>query len=441
MIGRISLCFSPSLCFCFLLLFLDKSYANKVPEPLTLQFALAQAPHALVVAGSQADLQLAIAGREVIDSISDFKLSVNGRLQWIDPPSHVSNQDHDDHKISLNFEKLLYDFGRTDKLMDVSTSNVNSKSLAFRNRVYKQRIKIMRRYFDVLLADLAFDAENEAMAIAFIRADRLLKRSEYGEVTELEVLEAESNNQQVLFKRTTAELQQRSTRALLAEALNLPEHLPEELLEPELSEIDRDIPDYTDLLEQAMQNNMHLKASEMRLQSARSKLSLFQSSNYSKLKAYGEIADYSRERSSADRWRIGLKVTIPLLQSGIINAGQAQERARIAKIESEHAILKAEIRQMVLEQWQKLQSLDQKIKYTEAELDARDVYLDKSRALYQLDLASDLGDAMSRFSRARLEHARARFGLSIAWAQLDHLTGVAQKESQLFSITTGEIPK
>jgi hypothetical protein len=98
-----------------------------------------------------------------------------------------------------------------------------------------QRLEIMERFFDVLLADLSFSTESEAMAVAYIQFDRASVRNELGQISPLRVLELESVYQEILHRRAAAEISQQLTRALLAQALGNPAALPHNLLEPTLS--------------------------------------------------------------------------------------------------------------------------------------------------------------------------------------------------------------
>jgi hypothetical protein len=53
----------------------------------------------------------------------------------------------------------------------------------------------------------------------------------------------------------------------------------------------------------------------------------------------------------------------------------------------------------------------------------RDLYLDRSRALYELEVKSDLGDAMTRVTEAQWLAAQVEFRLALTWARIDALTG------------------
>ncbi len=110
------------------------------------------------------------------------------------------------------------------------------------SRADAQRIEIMARFFDVLLADLSFASESEAMAVAYIQFDRAAVRGELGQISPLRVLELETVYQEILHRRATSELGQQLTRALLAQALGDPEDLPRNLLPPELPPLPETLP-------------------------------------------------------------------------------------------------------------------------------------------------------------------------------------------------------
>ncbi len=396
---------------------------EEVPEPLTLEYALSQADNHPQLAPFATELEISKSRVLQSQASDDLDISLNGRLQWIGPSEFASDQTHDDHKISLNAEKTIYDFGRNETRTALAGADVQSDFYQLDYQLGIKRIDIMRRYFDVLLADLEFAAENEAIAIAFIRADRLQQKAEFGEASELEVLEEQSAYQSVLSMRTAAELKQRSSRALLAEAINKPGKLSEVLLEPELTADTREVPEYQELLDMALANHAGIQSLKERLQGSETRLDVSRLQSYPTLKAYAEIADYSRTESGSDEWTLGLRVKVPLYQGGRTDADFAQAKSQADKIRAELSLLQAQTRQNVLELWQKLRLLKVELQQAVTELDARDLYLDKSRALYDLSVRSDLGDAMIRFSRARLQHAKILYEMAITWAMLDLYSG------------------
>ena len=55
--------------------------------------------------------------------------------------------------------------------------------------------------------------------------------------------------------------------------------------------------------------------------------------------------------------------------------------------------------------------------------DFRDLSLDKHRALYEMEVATNLGDAMVAISEVQFKQAEVDFNLALAWMELDLITG------------------
>lgn len=393
------------------------------PEPMTMAFAVSRVDAHPGLMASAADIQRVKAHQLQVDSHNDLNVSLNGRLQWIGPSELTSNRSHDDHKISLNARKTLYDFGRHEALLTVSRENVRATQWQFEYQRGLKVLDIKRRYLDVLLSDLDFVAENEAISIAFIRTNRLEQRADFGEVSELDVLEAQAAYQLSLAKRNTAELRQRSSRAMFAELIGLPDNLSENFEEPNLAEIKADIPDVKLLMQFAMENQAGIKSLKLKLEALQTKLAGTKLKHYPTLTGFGEIADYSRTEGGSDEWRLGVALTLPLYQGGREAAASAEVKSESASVQAKLLELQADTRQNVLILWQDVSLLKLRLNQADMEIDSRDLYLDKARALYQLNVRSDLGDAMTRFSRAKYNRSKVAFDLLLTKEKLRQLTG------------------
>ena len=60
-----------------------------------------------------------------------------------------------------------------------------------------------------------------------------------------------------------------------------------------------------------------------------------------------------------------------------------------------------------------------------AQKDYRELDLDRSRALYELEVKTNLGDAMVEYTGAEREMVMTEFRIALAWEQIDNLTGLA----------------
>ncbi|MGE5155101.1 MAG: hypothetical protein ACM3ST_13935 [Bdellovibrio bacteriovorus] len=118
-----------------------------------------------------------------------------------------------------------------------------------------QRLEVLARFLDVLLADLAFARYDEAMAVAYIQFDRASVRRELGQFSDLAVLELESTYQEILHERAASQVGQQFSRTLLAQALNRPDYLPRELVKPALPPLPEPLPEAAPLLEEALAQN------------------------------------------------------------------------------------------------------------------------------------------------------------------------------------------
>jgi len=121
-----------------------------------------------------------------------------------------------------------------------------------------QRLEILARFFDVLLADLSFARYNEAMAVAYIQYDRANTRRELGQYSELRVAELEAVYQDVRRKRASSQISQRLTRSLLAQAIGRPDELPRDLVQPQLPRIPEEMPEPEQVVAAAEADNVRL---------------------------------------------------------------------------------------------------------------------------------------------------------------------------------------
>lgn len=143
-----------------------------------------------------------------------------------------------------------------------------------------------------------------------------------------------------------------------------------------------------------------------------------------KLEAYS----YTRETSSSDQWRANVTLDIPLWSGGRIDAAVAKAKAAVYKIEAQLALQELAAKQKVLELLLGLETLKIKREEVLLAMDFTELSLDKSRALYELEVKSDLGYSMVLFSEAERKVVQANFDIALAWAQFDALNGNLLKQ-------------
>lgn len=412
------------LLLCGLPLALQAQQDTPLPEPLTLEYALSLAsethPDVLMNEAAQAR---ALAQRDASRAETSLNASVEGQLRWVGPRREDPDSITDDHRLSLFLRKPLYDFGRSSASLDAADHSIRGSELRYQALLDQRRLQIMEAYFAVLLADMGYDRDMEAMAMAYIRLDRLRNRHELGQASDIELLELERDYDVSRHQLSRSSNEQRASRARLANLLNRPGQLPSSLSRPRLDSQGRELPELDALYQQALQNNPRILALEAELSAANRRVRAAGNDARPRLDGELEASHYSRELGSSDRWRAGVYLTVPIYSGGRVDAGVAHERAALYEVQARLERERYELRQQVLETWLALQSLQLERQRALSEQSFRDLYLDRSRANYEMEVRSDLGDSMVRLSESQLALAQVNYDLALAWERLALLLG------------------
>ncbi len=413
--------------FLVLLILSPRLWAEEsaLPEPLTLDYALSLAaesshPRLQIIDAEQA---VSEAQKQSAESAYGLNAEMELRALWSKPSPLALNQQTDDHRALLRIQKRLYDFGRTRQQVEAEETELEALKINRQAEIERRKIDIARRYFDVILSDLKFAWQDEAMATAYVTYDRIRDQHELALRSDVDLLRAEADYQKVRMSRYQAEIQQRRTRALLAEELNRPDQLSSKLLRPALNVRNNKIAEYDELIKRMQTSNPQIKLAQQRLQAAARRLQAARIEGRPELTAEVDIADYSRETAGNNNWRAGLYLTVPLFDNPQIKAQVAKKRADWLRQKAELADIKLQMRQQLLELWQDVQFLQVSYEQLMAEMDAREIALDKSRALYEMEVKTDLGNSMVNVSEMQFKQAQLEFNLTIAWMKLHWLLG------------------
>lgn len=413
-----------------------------LPQPLTLEQALSYVEElhpAMQMAHAE---QLAAEARQQeSEAEDDLSISLEARARWVQPPTSFSDEPVEDHKGSLFVRKSLYDFGRSSNLQQAARSEAQAMAMQYQSQRDQHRLDIMRAFFDVLLADQENFRDDEAMAVAYIALDRLRNRLELGQSSDIEVLQQESVYQGVRYRVLESESRQRITRSQLANLLNRPGELPAELATPAFDYTDRPLPEYEQLLNLAQLHNPTLKSLQLALEAAQRRVESERSERMPRLDGELEASSYSRELGGNDKWRAGVTLSVPIYNGNRVDSAIAVAQAEVMRLRGELTQGRQELRQALLQSWFELQRLELKGEQAQSELNYRELYLDRSRANYEMEVTADLGDAMVRLSDAQLALIKNDFNTALAWEQLRALVGVEMEQlNEAASHPQGERP-
>ena len=397
---------------------------TSLPTPLSLDAAMQSVDQThpdLIVAQSQ--IELSNANLLHADSAYGFRAFILGEGRYIEPSPIALDQSQNDSQISLVAQMRLYDFGRTANTEKAAMAEIKSSEWLYKNAVNQYRIAVLESFFNVLLADLQFIRDNEEMSIVYINFDRTQMRNELGQRSDIDLLESQSGYQKVRRKVYASRSMQRSTRSQLANILNRPGELVADIIEPELPVVNRPIPEVEPLQEKALKDNPVLVALRAKVEAGEKRLASARAGYRPTLAGEAQVSEYNRIAGNYNEWEASLILNVPLLNGGKVKADVAQQQAELIRLKAELRKAEMDVQQAILENWQMLDTLRIEREQMKALLDYRDLYLDRSRALYEMEVKTDLGDSMVEVSEARLKLARAKFNTALTWARLEALLG------------------
>lgn len=374
-----------------------------------------------------------------------LEADINLEAARIEPAASALDQSSNDSIASLNIRKPLYDFGYTSSKLQAAETGVDAEQLAYAQALAEQQILIAQSFFAAILSDIKFAWDNEAMAMLYVRVDKIRDRYELKLVSEVELLKAEAEYQQVLTLRRHSEIAQRITRAQLAEVINQPGELASELVVPKVELKNLQLPDPEALIKLAMQANLALNAQAKRVAAAQEAMAAARKQLRPLLGAEVEVNEYARDLPSREDWRASLNLKIPLFENALMKSEVADKRALWLQQRAIHYQLQSDLRRQIYDVWMLLSGLE--VKATELETAARaaDRALDKSRGEYELELRTDYGDTLVNSSRIRYEQNKNNFAMIVAAMRLTMLVGlpprsvIANHKVSLLENATGEI--
>jgi outer membrane protein TolC len=189
-----------------------------------------------------------------------------------------------------------------------------------------------------------------------------------------------------------------------------------------------------------MRANPALQAATAGLQAAERRVQAVRLGYRGELRAELDAGAFERRFGGDDKVAVGLVLELPLYTGGAKAASLAKVRAEVRQSRADLVRRELELRQAVLDLWLEIQRLHAQREQVEVLGRYRDLYLDRSRARYELELTADLGDAMVGTSDHSLQQARTEYAIALAWARLDALTGSLLPAAESGAPTAEKMP-
>lgn len=397
-----------------------------LPEPLTLQAAvragLIEHPE---MDFARAQLRAAQIRLGQVEASYGFDAFIELQPRAASRAATAGVDFQNDSRYGLVLDKRLSDFGRTEKRKEAAQSEIEARESALIAHEDRRLLEVMEHYFAVILADYAYRARNERLALDYFRYSRMEERRDrFQQYSDLEVAEKEVQYRRSFTARHRADLQRRQSRHELALALGRPGELSAELKMPDLSVyLDRDVPEYTNLVDEVIARSPMVESHRREVAAAKAKIEVARKINSPVLSLEFEAREYyDPSFSSRDRYRANLKFIAPIVNgTGRRDTEVALAENDLFRRQAELLAAEYAVREELLNVLTDLQVGRAELAAASAEQTYRVYYQDRSRAMYEMEMSTDLGDAQAAAAEAMLEKIRAEFLQAMRWVRLDAL--------------------
>jgi outer membrane protein TolC len=115
---------------------------------------------------------------------------------------------------------------------------------------------------------------------------------------------------------------------------------------------------------------------------------------------------------------------VPFREGGRFKAEVAKREAELQEEEARFKKMKNALRKKVLELVQELDVLRAAVAAANLRLDYRDIYMDRSRSAYELEMETTLGDAAAEMTEAQWHLEKVKFDFLLTLGSVDALQGI-----------------
>lgn len=305
--------------------------------------------------------------------------------------------------------------------------NKKIKNLEYKDAMQKRKLLAMQYFFDTKLAEMYQQYILEVLAMKAIYRNRAADVAHLERVSDIELLEKESALAKASAQNYKAKQNFYLKKQKLTNLLSLDFYAIETIETPDLKiYLNKKIPENNKLQTLALKNDINYILLKQKLQMIQSQIKSYKSDLGIQINTnimYG-IEEQKTPQTDDTRYEANINLKIPLYDSHA-NDNKVQlliiEKKKIQnKIEQYKYDLSLKIEQLLV----RLNYNKRLLKAASAKLDYRNLYLEKSRLVYQFDKASDLGDSLALLSKAEYEYEKILYDYVMTYENLNLITGV-----------------
>ncbi|CAC9508283.1 hypothetical protein [uncultured Gammaproteobacteria bacterium] len=396
--------------------------ALELPNPLTLRHTLALATKQNLEQ-KQLHINIELDKIELKSYQDSYKTTVDLDLQLARRDNEkLGGTDYSHAFIKIN--KVLYD-QNVEINQNAAKSTVKNTEFALQQLKIDKTTQVMQAFFNIILADMRHETVLERLAISAIRANRIQDNFDVEDASEVELLEKRTLTQLDVVKRIEAEAAQITTRAKLAQLLNIAyENRPDNLVKPDLTYFfKKELAGFEIWQKKIQLSNLELGELRRVLANLKQQRNLEKNNKEIVISSNIKLGEQSYDSSKNGNWRAGISFIMPFGQS---QSQKNKTSKLLTKIKQQQLRIEQRtqaLNQQALSLWLKLKTLKQRHQALTTELDYRDLYLELARANYEMEIKSDIGSAMSNLTDTEWKLTKNEFDFVIVFIQLQQLAG------------------
>lgn len=356
-----------------------------------------------------------------------------------------------DRSSGLSVGMTLYDFGQREFKLEAAEQGLVAAAHSYSSTLQGTIAGAMKGYYQLLTAQNALIASREAERFAKESYDAAVLRHKIGQVALADELQAKGSYSQAMLSTQQAQNQLSQSQASLAALMGTGADTPVAVAEMDDKTLTQDPfgGKVKELMEEAKQKRVDLKASRAQIESSELSLKALKRSDLATLSAgvnagrtQGSTIDPFRNGATRDQ-SVGLSVSIPIFTGFSQTYSEHAAEKSLEAQREQLAQSELGVEQDVWNSWHNYATAKQSWQTSNDLLASSTQLKDVTLGRYKAGLGSilDVLNAQSQYSSALQSHLQSRYNLLTARLDLVRAVGVLDLDSMRPEITLSPAPE
>ena len=333
----------------------------------------------------------------------------------------------DNYNAALNYDQILYDFGRTSGKVDLEYQNKLLSQLSVEQLKQQLSLSLLNQYYSILYLQEAIQIKDEELKTLGEHLDFVEKQEATGSATQYVVLSTQvristTENQKVDLQ-TSLQILQAQLNSFLGNPQDRQLTVKEELLQPAIVETNER------LINSAFQQREELKVARQRWEIASTRYRIAGAANNPEFDLFasggyknGYIPDINKLTAN---YVAGISLRVPIFDGKRVKYNRQQAQAEINSVEQDTELARRNITDEIVENRANVDASLKKIQKQELQLKQAQRALELAQVSFQAGTITnlDLLDSETSLAESRLALMKSRIDYTVSLLKLKIATG------------------